>query len=104
TSEPALPGATHNVLLNFRRQPSNLQARWNKLVVKRERREQSYSETLAKLRQSLREDRDPRDLKGLLLLLFHKRYRRPSLPSPTDLLNLAWHFYPPRGDLAVHVY
>ena len=103
-----LPPATEDVLLHFQREPTNSRTGSGSLVAKRERKgedesaQKRHSATLARLRECLRED-DPGDLKsGLLSQLFH-RYRSPTLPSLTDLLGLAWQFYPPRGELNVHV-
>ena len=107
-SQRALPPATEDVLLHFQREPTNSRTRSGNLVAKRERKGQDeaahkrHRATLARLRECLKED-DPGDLKSLFLSYIFQRYRSPTLPSLTDLLGLAWQFYPPRGELNVHV-
>jgi hypothetical protein len=109
TSQPVVPRATEAVLLHFQREPSNCEIKFGQLVAKRERKgrdevaRQRHMATLARLRECLKEDHVD-DLKSLIISLFVRRYRRLRIPSPTDLLDLAWHFYPPRGELNVQVY
>ncbi|KAI4209467.1 MAG: hypothetical protein LQ351_007598 [Letrouitia transgressa] len=48
-------------------------------------------------------DSDCRRIKNRILGLLFRRFRRPPLPSTTELMSLAQHYYPARADLKVEV-
>lgn len=48
-------------------------------------------------------DKRSRPVKDIMLGLVSEPYRQPPLPKHEELVKLAKHYYPPRGELKVHV-
>ena len=96
--------SSKNVLTNFEK----VAARDNEWEITRQKHLQRYNTENNRQRsvyEHLREwaDTEVRDIKYVILSLAFDRYKREPLPRTEELVQLAQHYYPPRGQVKVQV-
>ena len=96
--------SSKKVLTNFEK----VAARDNEWEIIRQKRLQRYN-TEKNRQKSVYErlkrwaDTEVRDIKYVVASLFLDKYKREALPSTDELVQLAQHYYPPRGQVKVQV-
>ena len=96
--------SSKNVLTNFEKVASrdpDSERRRREQVARYGARDRSQQDVYQRLKRWA--DKKSRPPKDMMLGLLSEAYQQPPLPKHEELVRLAKHYYPPRGELKVHV-
>lgn len=96
--------SSKNVLTNFEKVASrdpDSERRRREQVARYGARDRSQQDVYQRLKRWA--DKKSRPAKDMMLGLFSEASQQPPLPKHEELVRLAKHYYPPRGELKVHV-